>query len=74
MASFLDQTDGLWMRGALNGEVGTAFTSTASQRGSQKTTLMSVITNLLHLGTVIVGLPCSFQGRHVAEIAAKLFA
>ena len=112
MAAFLDQTGGLWMRGALNGKVGAAFTSTASQHGGQETTLMSIITNLLHLGMVVAGLPYSFQGqlkldevtggspygattiaagdgsrqpsenelagarfqgRHVAEIAAKLF-
>jgi NAD(P)H dehydrogenase (quinone) len=62
MASFLDQTGGLWMRGALNGKVGAAFASTASQHGGQETTLFSVITNLMHLGLTIVGLPYSFQG------------
>ncbi|WP_019833148.1 NAD(P)H:quinone oxidoreductase [Sphingomonas sp. PR090111-T3T-6A] len=63
MAAFLDQTGGLWMRGALNGKVGAAFASTASQHGGQETTLFSVITNLLHLGLTIVGLPYSFQGQ-----------
>jgi NAD(P)H dehydrogenase (quinone) len=63
MAAFLDQTGGLWMRGALNGKVGAAFTSTASQHGGQETTLLSIITNLLHLGLVVVGLPYSFQGQ-----------
>nr|WP_321985016.1 NAD(P)H:quinone oxidoreductase [uncultured Lichenicoccus sp.] len=111
-ATFLDQTGGLWARGALNGKVGAAFVSTASQHGGQETTLFSLITNLLHLGLVVVGLPYSFQGqlrldevsggspygattiaagdgsrqpsenelagaryqgRHVAEVAAKLF-
>jgi NAD(P)H dehydrogenase (quinone) len=112
MAAFLDQAGGLWMRGALNGKVGSAFTSTASQHGGQETTLFSLITNMMHLGMVIVGLPYSFpgligvkevsggtpygattlsdgdgsrqpsenelagarfQGKHVAEIANKLF-
>ena len=112
MASFLDQAGGLWMRGALNGKIGSAFTSTASQHGGQEVTLFSIITNLLHFGMIIVGLPYSFQeqlrvdevtggspygattiaagdasrqpsanelagarfqGRHVAEIANKLF-
>jgi NAD(P)H dehydrogenase (quinone) len=112
MAAFLDQTGGLWARGALNGKVGAAFTSTASQHGGQETTLFSIITNLLHFGMVVVGLPYAFQGqlkldevtggspygattlaagdgsrqptaneldgarfqgRHVAEVAAKLF-
>jgi NAD(P)H dehydrogenase (quinone) len=63
MASFLDQTGGLWMRGALNGKVGGAFTSTASQHGGQETTLFSIITNLMHLGYTIVGLPYSHQGQ-----------
>lgn len=56
MAAFLDQAGGLWARGALNGKVGGAFTSTASQHGGQETTLFSMITNLLHFGMVIVGL------------------
>jgi NAD(P)H dehydrogenase (quinone) len=112
MAAFLDQAGGLWARGALNGKVGSAFTSTASQHGGQEVTLFSTITNLIHFGMVIVGLPYSFgglakldevsggtpygastiaagdgsrapsenelagarfQGRHVAEIANKLF-
>lgn len=63
MAAFLDQTGGLWARGALNGKVGAAFTSTATQHGGQEMTLFSVITNLLHFGMVIVGLPYSFQGQ-----------
>ena len=63
MASFLDQAGGLWACGALNGKVGGAFTSTATQHGGQEVTLFSVITNLLHFGMVIVGLPYSFQGQ-----------
>ncbi len=63
MASFFDQAGGLWARGALNGKVGGAFTSTATQHGGQEITLFSVITNLLHFGLIIVGLPYSFQGQ-----------
>jgi len=62
MANFLDQTGGLWMKGALNGKIGGAFTSTASQHGGQEMTLFSVITNLMHLGLIIVGVPYSAQG------------
>lgn len=69
MAAFLDQTGGLWARGALNGKVGAAFTSTATQHGGQEQTLFSVITNLLHFGMVIVGLPYSHAGQmNVTEI------
>ena len=63
MASFLDQAGGLWARGALNGKVCGVFTATASQHGGQEVTLFSMITNLLHFGMVIVGLPYSFQGQ-----------
>lgn len=63
LASFLDQAGGLWARGALNGKVGGAFTSTASQHGGQEVTLFSIITNLLHFGLVIVGLNYGFQGQ-----------
>jgi len=112
MRNFIDQTGGLWARGALNGKVGSVFTSTATQHGGQESTVLSMHTTLLHLGLVIVGLPyafagqmtmdeitgCSpygastiaggdgkrqpsenelagarFQGRHVADIAARLF-
>lgn len=63
MASFLDQAGGLWARGALNGKVGGAFTSTATQHGGQETTLFSILTNLMHFGLITVGLPYSFQGQ-----------
>ncbi len=63
MAAFLDQTGGLWAKGALNGKVGAAFTSTATQHGGQETTLFSIITNLLHFGMTIVGLDYGFTGQ-----------
>lgn len=63
MANFIDQTGGLWMRGALVGKVGSAMSSSATQHGGQETTLFSIITNLLHQGMVIVGLPYAFQGQ-----------
>lgn len=67
MAAFLDQTGGLWARGALNGKVGAAFTSTATQHGGQETTLFSIITNLLHFGMIIVGLPYSHVGMSTLD-------
>ena len=64
MKNFLDQTGGLWAKGALVGKVGSAFTSTATQHGGQETTLTSIHTVLLHQGMVIVGLPYAFQGMN----------
>jgi NAD(P)H dehydrogenase (quinone) len=111
MRNFLDQTGGLWVKGALVGKVGSVFASTATQHGGQETTLTSFHHTLMHQGMIIVGLPYSFagltrmdevtggtpygattlagadgtrqpsenelagarfQGRHVAEIAARL--
>jgi NAD(P)H dehydrogenase (quinone) len=111
MRNFLDQTGGLWAKGALVGKVGSVFLSTATQHGGQETTATSFYNTLLHHGMIIVGVPYScqalntmdeiigggpygagtlagsdgkrqpsatelgiarFQGRHVAEIAARL--
>jgi NAD(P)H dehydrogenase (quinone) len=63
MASFLDQAGGLWANGVLNGKVGGAFSSTATQHGGQEMTLFSIIANLLHFGMVIVGLNYGFAGQ-----------
>jgi NAD(P)H dehydrogenase (quinone) len=63
MAAFWDTTGGLWMKGALVGKVGAAFTSTASQHGGQETTLWSILNNLLHMGMTIVGLDYGFDGQ-----------
>ena len=60
MAAFLDQTGGLWARGAPHGKGGGGFTSPAPPHGGQETTQFSIITNLLHFGMVVVGLPYSY--------------
>ncbi|VTZ65451.1 NAD(P)H:quinone oxidoreductase [Sinorhizobium medicae] len=67
LAAFLDQAGGLWARGALNGKIGGAFASSGTQHGGQETTLFSIITNLLHFGMMIVGLPYSHQGQMSSE-------
>jgi NAD(P)H dehydrogenase (quinone) len=111
MRTFLDQTGGLWMKGALIGKIGSVFASTGTQHGGQETTITSFHTTLLHQGMVIVGVPyaCAgltnmneitggtpygattlagadgsrqpsqneleiarYQGKHVAELAAKI--
>jgi NAD(P)H:quinone oxidoreductase type IV len=59
MRNFLDQTGGLWAKGALIGKVGSVFTSTATQHGGQETTITSFHTTLLHHGMIVVGVPYS---------------
>ena len=56
MRIFLDQTGGLWSKGALAGKVGSVFTSTGTGGGNE-TTITSFHSTLLHHGMVIVGLP-----------------
>jgi NAD(P)H dehydrogenase (quinone) len=41
--------------------------STATQHGGQETTLFAGITNLMHFGMVIVGLPYAYQGQMSVE-------
>lgn len=59
MRTFLDQTGGLWAKGALIGKVGSVFTSSATQHGGQESTILGFHTTLLHHGMVLVGLPYS---------------
>jgi NAD(P)H:quinone oxidoreductase type IV len=61
MRNFLDQTGGLWLKGALVGKVGSVFASTGTQHGGQETTITSFHTTLLHLGMIVVGVPYAEQ-------------
>ncbi|CAN7159012.1 NAD(P)H:quinone oxidoreductase [Pseudomonas solani] len=56
MRTFLDQTGGLWVKGALVGKFGSVFTSTGTGGGSE-TTITSFWNTLAHHGMLIVGLP-----------------
>jgi NAD(P)H dehydrogenase (quinone) len=70
LASFLDQAGGLWATGALNGKIGAAFASTATQHGGQETTLFAIITNLLHFGMTVVGLDYGYQAQMTLDEVA----
>ena len=63
MRNFLDQTGGVWARGAMVGKVGSAFTATGTQHGGQETTLIGLIQTLLHHGMLIAGLPYAWAGQ-----------
>ncbi|MDH4569844.1 NAD(P)H:quinone oxidoreductase [Pseudomonas sp. BN414] len=58
MRSFLDQTGGLWVKGALIGKIGSVFTSTGTGGGSE-TTITSFWHTLAHHGMLLAGLPYS---------------
>ena len=56
---FMDQTGGLWQGQALVNKPAGCFTSTGGQHSGQESTLISMMTPLLHHGMVIVGIPYS---------------
>ena len=67
MRNFIDQTGGLWAKGALIGKVGSAFSGSASQHGGQEVTLLTTVPFFLHQGMVYVGLPYSCQEQMGVE-------
>jgi NAD(P)H dehydrogenase (quinone) len=67
MTNFWDQAGGVWVQGQLTGKVGSVMVSTATQHGGQQTTLFTGVTNLMHFGIVIIGLPYSYQGQMMVE-------
>lgn len=62
LKQFFDSMAGLWLQGALEGKPAGAFTSTASTHGGQETTLFTMYAPLIHLGTLVVGIPYSTPG------------
>lgn len=61
LRNFLDQTGGLWMKGALVNKPAGVFCCTATMHGGQETTLISMMFTLLHHGAIIVGVPYSVK-------------
>lgn len=66
MRNFLDQTGGLWAKGALVGKVGSVFASTGTGGGNE-TTITSFHHTLMHHGMVVVGLP--YAAPQLADIS-----
>lgn len=66
MRTFLDQTGGLWAKGALAGKIASVFTSTGTG-GGDETTITSTWTTLAHHGMVIV--PVGYSHEGVADIS-----
>ena len=54
---FLEKTSAHWLSGSLVGKPAGVFTSTSSLHGGQESTLLSMMTPLLHHGMLISGLP-----------------
>ncbi|NKC22192.1 NAD(P)H:quinone oxidoreductase type IV [Ochrobactrum oryzae] len=63
MKNFLDQTGGLWAKGALINKVGSAIVSTATQHGGAELALISTQWQMQHHGMIIVPLSYAYQGQ-----------
>lgn len=66
MRNFLDQTGGLWAKGALVGKVASVFTSTGTG-GGQEMTITSTWTTLAHHGMII--LPIGYSTPALFDIS-----
>ncbi|MEM7291772.1 MAG: NAD(P)H:quinone oxidoreductase [Pseudomonadota bacterium] len=82
---FLESTTAAWLGGHLSGKPAAVFTSTGTQHGGQESTLLSMMTPLLHHGMLLLGVPYSeealnktrsggtpYGASHVAGIDGKL--
>jgi len=67
LRQFLDQTGGLWQKGALIGKPAGFFCSTGTLHGGQETTLVSMMLTAIHQGMLIVGIPPSEQKLFVTK-------
>lgn len=67
MKQYIDQTGGLWLKGALINKVAGIFTSTSTQHGGQETTIITSMVPLLHLGMILLGVPYSEQRLFAIE-------
>ena len=63
----IDQLSDLWMKGELEGKPAGVFTSTASLHGGQEATILTLMVPLLHLGLILVGVPCSVQALFTTQ-------
>ena len=54
LKNFLDQTGGLWARGALVNKIGSSFATTATAHGGQEQTILAINTVFYHYGMIIV--------------------
>ncbi len=66
MRNFLDQTGGLWAKGALAGKVASVFTSTGTG-GGQEMTITSTWTTLAHHGMILV--PIGYRNPALFDIS-----
>ncbi len=65
LKQFLDQTGGLWFKGALIDKVVTAFTSASTTHGGVESTVLAMLNTAYHWGSIV--LPLGYTGPEVKE-------
>jgi NAD(P)H dehydrogenase (quinone) len=63
LKQFLDQSGGLWYRGALIDKVVTAFTSASTTHGGVESTVLAMLNTAYHWGSIV--LPLGYTGDEV---------
>ncbi len=68
MKNFIDQTGGLWTKGALIDKVGSVMASSATQHGGQEMAILSTQSQLQHHGMIIVPLSYAYQAQMGTDV------
>jgi NAD(P)H dehydrogenase (quinone) len=66
LKQFLDQTGGLWVKGALADKVVTAFTSASTGHGGVETTIVAMLNTAYHWGALIM--PVGYTSPPVSSL------
>lgn len=64
---FLDSSSSLWLSGSLVGKPAGVFTSSTTMHGGQESTLLSMMTPLMHHGMMLMGIPYSETALHTTQ-------
>lgn len=65
LKQFLDQSGGLWFKGALIDKVVTAFTSASTTHGGVESTVLAMLNTAYHWGSIVM--PLGYTGDEVKE-------
>ncbi len=67
LKNVIDQLGPLWMQRVFEGKPAGVFVSTGTIHGGQESTILTLMTVLLHLGCVIVGVPYSVPDLYLTK-------
>lgn len=67
LKNVIDQLGSLWMQKVFEGKPAGVFVSTGTMHGGQESTILTLMTVLLHLGCVLVGVPYSVPDLYLTQ-------